>query len=522
MANAKILVVEDESIVARDIQSTLESLGYDVPCTVPSGNEAIERTSGTHPDLVLMDIRLKGSMDGIESAEQIRNRFNIPVVYLTAYTDDGTLKRAKITGPYAYVLKPFEAKELHVSIEMALYKHKMEKELKERERWFATTLKCIGDAVITTDTGGLITFMNHTAEAITGWKCKDALGRELTEVFNIIDEQTRTATENPVERALGCGDVTDFANHTILIAHNTTEIPIDCCAVPIKDDIGSVMGVVLAFRDITERKRTEEQLRLYSEELEELVKKRAERIEELERQRTEIEKQAATGKMAAFIAHEINNPLAGIKNSFLLIKDAIPVSHKYYRYVNRIEKEVDRVANIVRQTFNLYKPQREKPQEFDVVMVIRDVMAMLKGNCREKDVKLNLDTDSPSVIVTMSESLLRQVLYNIIQNAIEASPTESLVKIAVKAVGGLLTITVSDHGSGIPDELLSQVFEPFFSTKGGIAAGGMGLGLSISKDIVEALGGSLDFRSKKDKGTVFIIEIPVCVTKKEACVEGKS
>jgi signal transduction histidine kinase len=150
-------------------------------------------------------------------------------------------------------------------------------------------------------------------------------------------------------------------------------------------------------------------------------------------------------------------------------------------------------------------------------------MAMLSGNSNKKDVKLDLDVHPSSAVVTMPEGLLRQVLYNIIQNAIDASPIGSLVEIAIKIVDNVLTITVSDHGSGIPDELLSQVFEPFFSTKGDIAAGGMGLGLSISKGIVEAFGGSLDFRSEKDKGTVFIIEMPVGVTKeKEACVEGKS
>jgi signal transduction histidine kinase len=147
---------------------------------------------------------------------------------------------------------------------------------------------------------------------------------------------------------------------------------------------------------------------------------------------------------------------------------------------------------------------------------------MLSGNSNKKDVKLDLDVHPSSAVVTMPEGLLRQVLYNIIQNAIDASPTGSLVEIAIKIVDNVLTITVSDHGSGIPDELLSQVFEPFFSTKGDIAAGGMGLGLSISKGIVEAFGGSLDFKSEKDKGTVFTIEMPVCMTGKEACVEGKS
>ncbi len=132
MATAEILVVEDESIVAKDIQNTLEKLGYAVSAVVYSGEEAIERVVETHCDLVLMDIVLRGDMDGVEAAERIRARFNIPVVYLTAYADSETLQRAKISQPYGYILKPFEERELHVTIESALYKHKMEEDAKER------------------------------------------------------------------------------------------------------------------------------------------------------------------------------------------------------------------------------------------------------------------------------------------------------------------------------------------------------------------------------------------------------
>ena len=128
MTKARILVVEDEGIVALNIQSSLESLGYDVPVVVASGEEAIEEAERTRPDLVLMDIMLEGEWDGVEAAEQIRQRFNIPVIYLTAYADENTLQRAKIAEPFGYLLKPFEERELHTTIEIALYKHKAEEE----------------------------------------------------------------------------------------------------------------------------------------------------------------------------------------------------------------------------------------------------------------------------------------------------------------------------------------------------------------------------------------------------------
>ena len=134
MSETQVLVVEDERITARNIKNKLEQLGYAVPVVASSGEEAIKRTAEARPDLVLMDIKLKGDMNGIQAAEQIRTRFNIPVIYLTAYADEDTLQRAKITESYSYILKPFQAEELHTNIEMALYKHKMEKKLQESEK----------------------------------------------------------------------------------------------------------------------------------------------------------------------------------------------------------------------------------------------------------------------------------------------------------------------------------------------------------------------------------------------------
>ena len=131
MKKACILVVEDEAIVARDIQSILKSLGYNVPCFVSCGSEAIKKVELFRPDLVLMDIVLKGDMDGIQTANEIKKTYGIPIVYLTAYCDENTLKRAKLTEPYGYILKPFDERELYITTEMALYKHKTEKERKE-------------------------------------------------------------------------------------------------------------------------------------------------------------------------------------------------------------------------------------------------------------------------------------------------------------------------------------------------------------------------------------------------------
>ncbi|MEZ5336564.1 MAG: response regulator [Methanolobus sp.] len=129
MDDTKILVVEDESIIGLNIKKKLKSFGYTVPAIVATGEEAIKMAEITFPDLVLMDVRLKGDMDGVDTAEKIRENYDIPIIYLTAYSDDEVLEKAKKTKPYGYIVKPFKADDLHSNIEMALYRHKMEKEM---------------------------------------------------------------------------------------------------------------------------------------------------------------------------------------------------------------------------------------------------------------------------------------------------------------------------------------------------------------------------------------------------------
>jgi PAS domain S-box-containing protein len=259
MSDAKILIVEDEGITALDIQNRLISLGYTVPDIASAGAEAVEKAEEMAPDLVLMDIMLPGEIDGVTAAEQIRARFDIPIIYLTAYADDATLQRAKVTEPYGYIVKPFKERELHIAIDMALYKHRMERKLKESEKWFSTTLRSIGDAVITTDKNGLITFMNAVAEGLMGWRLEEILNKKLKEIFNIINKDTRLPVENPVTRVLLEGNIRGLANHTILISRDGTEIPIDDSAAPIKDDNGHIIGVILVFRDITQREKSEQE-----------------------------------------------------------------------------------------------------------------------------------------------------------------------------------------------------------------------------------------------------------------------
>ena len=274
----QILVVEDELILAEDVRANLTGLGYGVPHIAVSGEDAVRKVGEMRPDLVLMDIKLQGEMDGIEAAERIRADFDIPVIYMTAFSDNATLQRVKITEPFGYIIKPVDTRELHVTVEMALYRHRLETRLKESERWLDTTLRSIDDGVIATDDVGRVAFMNTVAEGLTGWKQADAVGRDLTEVFRIVDEATgegpalgqAEGAENPATRVLLEGVVAGLANHTLLIRKDGARIPVDGSGAPIRDDGGAVTGVVLAFRDIIERVRAEEALRESEEKIREI------------------------------------------------------------------------------------------------------------------------------------------------------------------------------------------------------------------------------------------------------------
>ena len=260
MQKEKILIVEDEKIVSIDLTYILNNLGYEVSGQISTGFDAINYVKNNKIDAILMDIGLKGEIDGIEAAIKIKESTNIPIVFVTANSDEKTLQRSKLANPEGYVLKPFSEREIRTTLEMAIFKHKSDLKLKASEEWLFTTLKSIGDAVIATDMNGNVKFMNHIAENLTGWNQDSAKDKPLKDIFTIINEYTRKTVENPVDKVFKEGKIVGLANHTILISKEGQEYHIDDAAAPIKDTNGIIDGIVLTFRDITEKRETETKL----------------------------------------------------------------------------------------------------------------------------------------------------------------------------------------------------------------------------------------------------------------------
>jgi PAS domain S-box-containing protein len=252
----KILIVEDENIVAKDIKGSLKGFGYEVVDIIGSGEEALRRSEELRPDLVLMDIMLKGKMNGIEVAQHIRDHIHIPVVFLTAYADEDTLHSAKLSEPFGYIIKPFEDAELHSTIQMAVYRFDMERKLKEREQWLTTILRSISDAVIVTDEQGNVTFMNPVAEALTAYDQAEAIGKNVFEIYRIIDDKNFGTTDELIQDKIKTEMFIQRANQ-LLVSKNNDIVPVDTTQTNLVDTREHVTGSVVVIRDITKKLEAE-------------------------------------------------------------------------------------------------------------------------------------------------------------------------------------------------------------------------------------------------------------------------
>ncbi len=257
MSKQKILVVEDEEIVALEIRKKLENLGYEVISKASSGPEAIEKASKERPDLVLMDIQLKGSMDGIEAADRIWNSNKIPIIFLTAYTDKETIQRAKAAGSYGYILKPFEEKELYNAIEMAFHRFKLHREIEARDRWLSTILSSISDGVIAVDREGIVKFINIGAERLTGWKKENVVGSPYKKFLRIVDKDRKDVDLDAIGNVIDKKVSIECSEEHFIVSKSGKEVPVECRVNPCCNIDGGIFGAVISIKDISKKRQQE-------------------------------------------------------------------------------------------------------------------------------------------------------------------------------------------------------------------------------------------------------------------------
>ena len=490
-----ILIVEDEKIIAKGIEKRLKSLGYTVAGMAATGEEALEKIGALRPDLLLMDINLGAGMDGVAAAEIVRVRFDLPVVFLTAFSDDATLQRAKLTEPFGYILKPYEDQDLRTAIEIGLYKHRMDRRVRENEQWLAATLGSIGDGVIAIDGRGCVRFLNALAERLTGWPAADAAGRNVTEMFRIVEEKSRETVRNPALDALRTGESTELAPNTLLIDRAGGERPIDDSAAPIRGVDGTVAGAVLVFRDITERRRLEDHLR-------------------------QAQKMEAIGRLAGGIAHDFNNIITIISGfcEFLLSGDYPEASRG--QFVRNIRDASDRAASLTQQIMAFSRKQLLVPRVLDLNTVVAEMGALVK-RLIGSNIEFVTELAPDLAPVKADPTQIGQVFLNLAANARDAMPKGGRLVVTTSNVvldesttrdypdvapGRYALLAIADNGVGMGEAVLAHIFEPFFTTK---AVGrGTGLGLATVYGIVKQSGGHVAVASRPGEGTLFRIYLP--------------
>jgi PAS domain S-box-containing protein len=495
MTPARILILEDDRVVARDIQQQLQKIGHEVLGTAARGEDAVTLALETGPDLVLMDIRLGGQIDGIEAATEIRRQCQCPVIFLTAYSDDETVRRASRAEPFGYLLKPFEDSQLRTVIEMALYKHEAERQLRESERRYATTLSSIGDAVIATDPLSRVTFMNPVATRLTGWTQDAAVGRPISDVFRIVNEETRAVIEDAAARALRLGVTVEQGNHTLLIARDGSQYPIADCGSPIVDDRGAISGAVLVFRDMTRKHQVDEELR------------------EAQLALARVGRLSAMGELSMSIAHEVNQPLTAIVANAAACVQWLTAGRvnedKARQAAQAIVNDGRRAGEVIASIRALARKAPTSMTEFDLNGAIREVLGLLRGEMRRYEITAEASLAADAHPAFGDGVQLRQVMLNLMMNGIEAiritEEAPRVMRITTQVdQSGYLLVAISDTGVGLNSDLHERIFDPFFTTK----PDGVGLGLSICRSIIEAHGGRLWASDNTPRGCVFRFTIP--------------
>ncbi|GJM27209.1 MAG: PAS domain-containing sensor histidine kinase [Phycisphaerae bacterium] len=283
---------------------------------------------------------------------------------------------------------------------------------------------------------------------------------------------------------------------------------------PMYDDSQRHLGFRTSVRDVTERHQLREELRLHNQHLEQLVQERTAKIAHLEEQRLKMEKFAALGQMAAGVAHEVNNPLAGIRNAFALFKSSLSPDDENYELLELIDSEIERISSITHQMYQLYRPSRQPPRQFDLRRTVTNVIVLAEPLARRANVRIKVETGNcigdeqigPTEVV-LREGELKQILLNVVRNAIQASPDGGDIVIEVSTMQAEASIRVLDEGEGVSETTFARLFEPFFSTKSGTREG-MGLGLPVSRSLAEAMGGTISIRNSDTKGACVTVTIP--------------
>jgi len=384
-----------------------------------------------------------------------------------------------------------------------LARRRAEEALRKQSDWLRVTLSSIGDAVISTDVEGHVTFMNRVAESLTGWGEAEAMGHSLTDIFQILNEESRQPVENPALRALSSVTIVGLANHTILIAKDGTEWPIDDTAAPIRNEQGEVLGAVLVFRDISERKRMEserEQLLLTAQS----AQKEAEQANRLK------------DEFLATASHELRTPLTAVVGWSRMLRSGKLDAENSARALEAIERNATLQTKLIDDLLDVSRIITGKlildRRAIEMAHVLSDAVNTVRPAADAKHITIVTSFDAETGPVLGDANRLLQVVWNLLSNAVKFTPKNGRIEVRLQRVNSQAEISVRDSGEGISSEFLPYVFDRFRQGDGKTTRlhSGLGLGLAIVRQLVELHGGTVSAHSDgPGLGATFKLRLPV-------------
>jgi len=509
-----ILIVDDDIISARLLQNILRQNDYDVLPIANNGKEGIKIASELHPDIIFMDIQMPGELDGIEAGTLIQRELNIPVVYITGDDDQRTFSRALQTNPTGYIIKPFQADNLIMVLEMAIFRHTMTEKLRENEELLSVTMKSIADGVVSTDQDGNIVFFNAAAEKLTGLQLSDVQNTNFRKALNLKDESgaplfDEKNADQPQKPVYG---------EAICICKNETRLPISYSLAPIRDDKNQFRGYIFSFRDISLIKKAENELKNMNRILEEKVARRTEELRQkniLLEKALEKEKEINEfrSKIVTTISHEFKTPLTTIFSSTELLErymDNEKLRAKTPRHFSLIKESVNLLSNHLSDIlkFREYETLNETHPESTEIVAFLDKMVQFYQSGVGKHHRVEFSHNSLPEKLLIDKKLLREIAGNFISNAIKYSNKGTTVELMAEYADAKLRISVRDEGVGISKEDQEKLFEYFYRAKTTENIEGSGVGLAIARQAVNLLNGEIDVKSEPGKGSTFIVVFP--------------
>ena len=365
---------------------------------------------------------------------------------------------------------------------------------REREM-LVTTLRSIGDGVIVTDAGGRVTFVNPEAERLTGWTQSEAAGMSLPSIFRIVNEDTRQEVESPVEKVLLSGSVAGLANHTLLLAKDGSERPIDDSAAPILHSDGTIFGVVLVFRDFTDRRQAERAVRASQEALRDESRRKDEFL--------------------AILSHELRNPLAPVRMAVAVLNKIGPSQPEQQQLRDVIDRQTTQLTRLLDDLLDVSRISSGKislrKERFDIGNAVSSAVESIRPLMEARGHELIVDAPAEPVYVDGDTTRLSQVFVNLLSNAAKYTNRGGRITIKFRRDGNAAIIRVADPGIGLTSEQMSRIFEMFAQVDDSLerGEGGLGVGLALTRTLVELHGGQIEVRSAGlGKGSEFTVRIP--------------